>query len=56
VIAEGKPEDILYDEKLLQSAGLEMPMVAKLFTDLGLESKGVKRPLSLEQLTPLIKK
>jgi cobalt/nickel transport system ATP-binding protein len=56
VIAEGKPEDILYDEKLLQSAGLEMPMVAKLFTDLELESKGVKRPLSLEQLTPLIKK
>jgi cobalt/nickel transport system ATP-binding protein len=56
VIAEGKPEDILYDETLLQSAGLEMPMVAKLFTDLGLESKGVKRPLSLEQLTPLIKK
>lgn len=55
VIAEGKPEDILYDEKLLQSAGLEMPMVAKLFTDLGLESKGVKRPLSLEQLIPLIK-
>ena len=56
VIAEGKPEDILYDERLLQSAGLEMPMVAKLFTDLGLESKGVKRPLSLEQLTPLIRK
>jgi len=56
VIAEGKPEDILYDERLLQSAGLEMPMVAKLFKDLGLESKGFKRPLSLEQLTPLIKK
>ncbi len=55
VIAEGKPEDILYDERLLQSAGLEMPMVAKLFTDLGLKSKGVKRPLSLEQLIPLIK-
>jgi len=56
VLAEGKPEDILYDEKLLKSAGLEMPMVATLFTDLGLESKGVKRPLSLEQLTPLIRK
>jgi cobalt/nickel transport system ATP-binding protein len=56
VIAEGKPEDILYDERLLQSAGLEMPMVAKLFTDLGFESKGVKRPLSLEQLTTLMKK
>jgi cobalt/nickel transport system ATP-binding protein len=56
VIAEGKPEDILYDEGLLRSAGLEMPMVAKLFTDLGLESKGAKRPLSLEQLTILMKK
>jgi cobalt/nickel transport system ATP-binding protein len=56
VIAEGRPEDILYNEELLQSAGLEMPMVARLFTDLGLESKGVKRPLSLEQLTPLISK
>jgi cobalt/nickel transport system ATP-binding protein len=56
VIAEGKPEDILYDDELLKSAGLEMPMVAKLFIDLGLGSKGVKRPLSLEQLTPLIKK
>jgi cobalt/nickel transport system ATP-binding protein len=56
VIAEGKPEDILYDEGLLHSAGLEMPMVAKLFTDLGLESKGFKRPLSLEQLTPLIER
>jgi len=56
VIAEGKPEDILYDERLLQSAGLEMPMVAKLFTDLGFESKGFKRPLSLEQLTTLMKK
>jgi len=55
VIAEGKPEDILYDEKLLRSAGLEMPMVAKLFTDLGLESRGVRRPLSLEQLTSLMK-
>lgn len=56
VTAEGKPEDILYNEGLLRSAGLEMPIVAKLFTDLGLESKGVKRPLSVDQLTPLIRK
>lgn len=56
VMVEGRPEEILYDEKLLKSAGLEMPTVARLYTDLGLESRGVPRPLSLEQLIPLMKK
>jgi cobalt/nickel transport system ATP-binding protein len=56
VIAEGRPEDILYDEKLLQSAGLELPSVARLYRDLGLESKGFKRPLSLDELTVDLKR
>ena len=50
VIAEGRPEDILYDEKLLQSAGLELPSVARMYRDLGLASKGMKKPLSLDEL------
>jgi cobalt/nickel transport system ATP-binding protein len=54
IIAEGRPEDILYNEKLLTSAGLEMPTVAKIFVGLGLEGKVLKRPLSLEGLMPLI--
>lgn len=56
VMAEGKPEDILYDEKLLLSAGLELPDVARLYGDLGLEARGVKRPLSLDELALAIKR
>lgn len=56
VIAEGRPEDILYNEDLLQSAGLEMPTVAKLYRDLGLSSKETRKPLSLDELMPLLKK
>lgn len=55
VMAEGKPEDILYDEELLQRAGLELPDVARLYRDLGLEARGVGRPLSLDELTLAIK-
>ena len=55
IVAEGRPEDILYDEALLASVGLEMPTVAKLFRQLGLDDGKTKRPLSLEQLLPLIK-
>jgi cobalt/nickel transport system ATP-binding protein len=55
VIAEGRPENILYDEKLLKSAGLEMPAVARLFRDLDLEKKGMIRPLSLDDLVPMLK-
>ncbi|OGS56149.1 MAG: cobalt ABC transporter [Euryarchaeota archaeon RBG_19FT_COMBO_56_21] len=55
VIAEGKPEDILYDEKLLKSAGLELPDVARLFRDLGLDKKGARRPLSLDDLVSMMK-
>ena len=54
VMAEGKPEEILYDEDLLTKAGLELPAVATLYRDLGLTSTG-KRPLSLGGLVELIK-
>jgi len=55
VIAEGKPENILYDDALLKSAGLEMPAVARLYRDLDLEKKGMRRPLSLDDLVPMLK-
>jgi cobalt/nickel transport system ATP-binding protein len=56
VVAEGKPEDILYDEALLASAGLEMPTVARLFRGLGLDDGRSARPLNLEALMPMITK
>jgi len=55
IIAEGKPEDILYDDRLLESAGMLLPAVAKLYKMMGLESKSAKRPLSLDQLAALLK-
>jgi cobalt/nickel transport system ATP-binding protein len=54
VVAEGRPEDVLYDEKLLESAGLELPAAAKLYRDLGLDKRGKKRPLSLDELTTIL--
>lgn len=54
VVAEGRPENVLYDEKLLESAGLELPAVARIFKYLGLDKKGKKRPLSLEELRTLL--
>jgi cobalt/nickel transport system ATP-binding protein len=57
IMAEGKPEDVLYDEQLLSSAGLEMPTVAKLFRRMGLDEGSVKkRPLTMDELVPMIKK
>ncbi len=55
VVAEGKPEDILYDEELLRSAGLELPAVARLYFDLGLDKRGARRPLSLRDLVSLMR-
>ncbi len=55
VLAEGKPADILYDEALLGSAGLEPPTVAKLFMRLGLDKVYDTRPLSIEELLPMVK-
>ncbi|MDH3365914.1 MAG: ATP-binding cassette domain-containing protein [Thermoplasmata archaeon] len=54
IIAEGAPEDILYNDALLTSAGLELPTVARLFKDLGLEEEGVELPLTIEQLLNVI--
>jgi cobalt/nickel transport system ATP-binding protein len=55
IVAEGKPEDVLYNETLLESAGLELPTVARMFTDLGLDDGKTKRPLNIGDLMPLIR-
>jgi len=55
ILAEGKPEEMLYDEELLKSAGLALPAVARLYKELGLESKQKKRPLSLGEFVTLLK-
>lgn len=56
IIAEGRPRDILYDERLLESAGLQLPTVARLVKELGIEVSVDERPLSIEQLLPLLDK
>ena len=56
IVAEGRPDEILYDEALLASVGLEMPTVARLFRTLGLDDGTRARPLSLEQLVPMVRK
>lgn len=56
IIAEGTPRDVLYDEKLLESAGLQLPTVARLSKELKIEVSPDKRPLNLEQLLPHLKK
>lgn len=55
IIAEGRPDELLYDEPLLRSAGLELPEVARVYKELGLESKTKKRPLSLAELISILK-
>ncbi len=55
ILAEGRPSEILYDEDLLRSAGLEPPSVVRLFRGLGLETAPDKRPLDLAQLMDLIR-
>jgi len=56
VMVEGRPEDILYDEQMLRSAGLELPAVARLYKDLGLQARGENRPRSLDELVALLRK
>ena len=56
IVAEGRPEEILYDEALLSSAGLDLPTVAKLFRQLGLDDGSRRRPLSLDELVPMLAK
>lgn len=55
IFADGKPEDVLYDEGLLESVGLELPTVARLYREFGLEAKGARKPLSLEGFVQLMK-
>jgi cobalt/nickel transport system ATP-binding protein len=55
IIAEGRPEEVLYDENLLRSAGLELPTVARLYKDLGLDRENEKKPLSVDDIVPMIK-
>ena len=56
IIAEGTPEDVLYNETLLNSAGLELPTVARICKDLGLEREGTEVPLDVEQLLQLMRR
>lgn len=55
IVAEGKPRDVLYNEDLLRSAGLELPNIAKIAKALGLDQPPEKRPLTLEELLPMLK-
>ena len=56
IIADGAPEDILYNEALLSSAGLELPTVARIFKDLGFKREGADLPLDVEHLLQQISK
>jgi cobalt/nickel transport system ATP-binding protein len=55
IIAEGTPEDVLYNEMLLKSAGLQLPTVAKIFIDMGLASRTDAKPLTIDDLTKAIR-
>ena len=48
IIAEGPPRDVLYNEQLLASAGLELPTVARIHRGLG--HKDDVRPLTVAEL------
>ncbi len=54
IIAEGTPEDVLYNEALLTSAGLQLPTVARIFKSMGLESSTDERPLTIDDLTGIM--
>jgi cobalt/nickel transport system ATP-binding protein len=56
IIAEGRPRDVLYNEELLLSAGLELPTVARVFKNLGIKEEPEKRPLTIDQLMPYLSK
>lgn len=56
IIAEGDPREVLYDEQLLAKAGLQLPTVARMVKDLGIEVPVSERPLSIEQLVTLIQR
>lgn len=52
ILAEGKPEDIFYDEKLLSEAGLSPPIAVHLARSLHLEDR---RIVTLEELLSSLK-
>ncbi len=54
IIAEGTPEDVLYNEALLTSAGLQLPTVARIFKNMDLESATEERPLTIDDLTRIM--
>ena len=55
IVAEGKPRDVLYNDELLRSAGLQPPTVAKIWKGLGLDTDPERRPLTLDQLMNTLK-
>ncbi len=55
IIAEGTPEDVLYNEALLTSAGLGLPTVARIFKSMGLEASTEERPLTIDDLTRIMR-
>jgi cobalt/nickel transport system ATP-binding protein len=54
IIAEGEPVDVLYNEALLTSAGLQLPTVVRIFMDMGLDARTDVRPLTVNSLTKLM--
>ena len=55
IMAEGEPRDVLYNESLMESAGLEMPLVARIYRDLDLERVSSERPASVQELVRMLR-
>lgn len=56
IMAEGAPREVLYNEPLMESAGLEMPLVARVYRDLDLERVSPERPASVQELVRMLRK
>jgi cobalt/nickel transport system ATP-binding protein len=58
IIAEGRPQDVFYDEALLREAGLKKPRVAAIYEAVCAQA-GVPaddRPVTVEELAPLARR
>ena len=58
IIAEGRPQDVFYDEALLGEAGLKKPKVAAIYEAICAQA-GVpadERPITVEELAPLARR
>ena len=55
IIAEGRPEDVLYNERLLAEAGLQLPTVVRIFKNMGMEALTPTRPLTVDELTSVMR-